>query len=212
MIRLNKKLTKKTILAGAIIAGVAAIPITGVLAYEIFNNKNVETATVAQYLKGNSVDSNVTKMNKPEMNGEQPPELPDGEKPEMNGEQLPELLDGEKPEMNGEQPPELPDGEKPEMNGEQPPELPDGEKPEMNGEQPPELPDGEKLEMNGEQPPELPDGEKPEMNGEQPSKLPDGTMPEITNNQQNNDQGFFEMLKNLPSNFVNWLKDLFNKK
>ena len=145
---MNKKLTKKTILTGAIIAGVAAIPITGVLAYENVNNKNVETAPVAQYLKGNSVDSSVTKINKPEMNGEQPPELPDGEKPEMNGEQLPELPDGEKPEMNGEQPPEL----------------------------------------------------------------PDGTMPEITNSQQNNEQGFFEMLKNLPSNFVNWLKNLFNKK
>ena len=177
---MNKKITKKTFLTGAIIAGVAAIPITGVLAYENVNNKNVETAPVAQYLKGNSVDSNVTKINKPEMNGENRPELPDGEKLKMNGEQPPELLDGEKPEMNGEQPPELPDGEKP--------------------------------EMNGEQPPELPDGEKPEMNGEQPSELPDGTMPEITNNQQNNEQGFFEMLKNLPSNFVNWLKNLFNKK
>ena len=120
---MNKKLTKKTILTGAIIAGVAAIPITGVLAYENLNTKNVETATVAQYLKGNSINSNEKNMNQQEMNDES-------------------------------------------------------------------------LEMNGEKPPEL----------------PDETMSESTNDQLDNNQGFFEMLKNLPSDFVNWLKNLFDKK
>jgi len=136
---LNKILTKRKILTGAIIVGVAAIPITGVLAYENLNSKNVETVTVAQYLKGNSVDSNVKNVNQQEIDNEEP-------------------------------------------------------------------------EMNGEKPPELPDGEKPEMNGEKPLALLEETMSESTNNQQNNNQGFFEMLKNLPSDFVNWLKNLFNKK
>ena len=136
---MNKILTKRKILTGAIIVGVAAIPITGVLAYENLNSKNVETVTVAQYLKGNSVDSNVKNVNQQEIDNEEP-------------------------------------------------------------------------EMNGEKPPELPDGEKPEMNGEKPLALLEETMSESTNNQQNNNQGFFEMLKNLPSDFVNWLKNLFNKK
>ena len=72
-------------------------------------------------------------------NGQQPPEMPDGE----NDQQPPEMPGGE----NGQQPPEMPDGE----NSQQPPEMPDGE----NGQQPPEMPDGE----NGQQPPEQSEGQ-----------------------------------------------------
>ena len=200
---------KKLIIITAAFLMIAAIPITTVQAQETGNrHESTERSEDRNHPEENGHeqmehnDMGQRPDNLPEMNGEEPPALPDGEFPQysqMEGGQKPDDL----PEITNGQPPALPNGETPqgiqrpdnitEINNEQPPALPDGEMPqgdqmeegqrldnlpEMNGEQPPEKPDGDMSQM--------PDGERPEMSeGEMPQR-PDQNMeqPDLQNNEE----------------------------
>ena len=175
---MNKKLTKKKIMMGAFAISAAAIPITGVLAYENSSNNDNNT-TANEVAKEKSTDDKMVEKNS---------NMGKPRKERQN-----KSTNEEKSVTNGETPPELPDGEMPEMNGEAPPDMADGEMPD------------------GEAPPELQDGERPEMNGEAPPDISNDKTLNDSTKTENNDN-FFDMLKKLPTNFVNWLKNLFSKK